>query len=270
MSSFTAYYGLTCNPFDKQSLKERDHFESSDFKEMTSRLNYLKDVRGIGVFTARPGMGKTFVLRCFAAGLNPNLYHMAYICLSTVGVTDFYKEFCGILGVSQKGSKPALFKAIQEQIYYLYKEKRQPLILAIDEAQELSTSILNDLKMIMNFRYDSLNCFTLILVGESQLNIKLSLPIHEAIRQRITVHYDFKGLTADEIPAYVRHKVHVAGGADSIIDDAAMASVHSLSQGNPRVIDTLMTDALTIGAQMDKKVIDAEVIMAAANNRQLG
>ena len=49
-----------------------------------------------------------------------------------------------------------------------------------------------------------------------------------------------------------------------------MASVHSLSQGNPRVIDTLMTDALTIGAQMDKKVIDAEVIMAAANNRQLG
>ncbi|MCH4035170.1 MAG: hypothetical protein LKE85_14535 [Lachnospiraceae bacterium] len=130
--------------------------------------------------------------------------------------------------------------------------------------------LTNDLKMIMNFRYDSLNCFTLILVGESQLNIKLSLPIHEAIRQRITVHYDFKGLTADEIPAYVRHKIHVAGGADSIIDDAAMASVHSLSQGNPRVIDTLMTDALTIGAQMDKKVIDAEVIMAAANNRQLG
>lgn len=270
MSSFTSYYGLSCNPFDKQSLKEKDHFESTDFKEMTSRLNYLREVRGIGVFTARPGMGKTYVLRCFAASLNPNLYHMEYICLSTVGVREFYRQFCDILGVNQTGSKPTLFKAIQEQIYYLYKEKRQPLILAIDEAQELSTAILNDLKMLMNFQYDSLNCFTLILCGESHLNNRLSLPVHEAIRQRITVHYDFKGLSAEEIPAYVRHKIRVAGGADSIIDDAAMASVHSLSQGNPRIIDTLMTDALTLGAQMDKKVIDADVIMAAANNRQLG
>lgn len=270
MSSFTAYYGLSCNPFDKQNLQEKDHFESADFKEMTSRLNYLKDVRGIGVFTARPGMGKTFVTRCFAASLNPNLYHMAYICLSTVGVREFYKQFCSILGVSASGGKPALFKAIQEQVWYLYKEKRQPLILAIDEAQELSTGILRDLKMLMNFRYDSLNCFTLILCGESHLNQKLSLPVHEAIRQRIIVHYDFKGLSAEEIPAYVRHKLRIAGGADSIIDEAAMASVHSLSQGNPRIIDSLMTDALTIGAQMDKKTIDSDVIMAAANNRQLG
>lgn len=270
MSSFTGYYGLSGNPFDKQFLKGKDHFESRDFKEMSSRLDYLKDVRGIGVFTARPGMGKTFALRCFAAGLNPNLCHMDYICLSTVGVREFYKQLCDILGVSQTGGKPAMFKAIQEQIYYLYKEKRRPLILAIDEAQELSTGILNDLKMLMNFRYDSLNCFTLILCGESRLNQKLSLPVHEAIRQRIIVHYDFKGLTEEEIPAYVRYKLRAAGGADSIIDDAAMASVHSLSQGNPRIIDFLMTDALTLGAQMDKKTIDAEVIMAAANNRQLG
>lgn len=270
MSSFADYYGLSCNPFDKQCLKEKDHFESRDFKEMMSRLDYLRDVRGIGVFTARPGMGKTYVLRCFAAGLNPNLYHMEYICLSSIGVTEFYKQFCDILGLPQRGGKPTLFKAIQEQIYYLYKEKRQPLILAIDEAQELSTGILNDLKVLMNFHYDSLNCFTLILCGESHLNSTLCKPVHEAIRQRITVHYDFQGLSAEEIPAYVRHKIHVAGGADSIIDEAAMSSVHSLSQGNPRIIDTLMTDALTIGAQMDRKVIDADVIMAAANNRQLG
>ena len=89
------------------------------------------------------------------------------------------------------------------------------------------------------------------------MNNTLSKPVHEAIRQRITVHYDFRGLSAEEIPDYVKHKLRVAGGADSIIDHAAMASVHSLSQGNPRIIDTLMTDALALGAQMDKKIIDA-------------
>ena len=51
---YNSYYGLSFNPFDKQQLKEKDHFISRDFTEMTNRLNYLKDIRGIGVFTARP------------------------------------------------------------------------------------------------------------------------------------------------------------------------------------------------------------------------
>lgn len=83
---YNSFYGLSFNPFDKQQLKEKDHFISRDFQEMTNRLNYLKDVRGIGVFTARPGMGKSYALRCFASGLNPSLYHMEYLCLSTISV----------------------------------------------------------------------------------------------------------------------------------------------------------------------------------------
>ena len=88
---FNDYYGLSFNPFDKQRLSEKDHFESTDFKEMTARLGYLKDIRGIGVFTARPGMGKSYTLRCFAKSLNPNLYNMSYICLSTISVSEFYR-----------------------------------------------------------------------------------------------------------------------------------------------------------------------------------
>ena len=100
---YNSFYGLSFNPFDKQQLKEKDHFVSSDFREMTNRLNYLKDIRGIGVFTARPGMGKSYALRCFAASLNPSLFHMEYLCLSTISVADFYKQLCSILGVSDKG-----------------------------------------------------------------------------------------------------------------------------------------------------------------------
>ena len=114
---YNSFYGLSFNPFDKQQLKEKDHFVSNDFREMTNRLNYLKDIRGIGVFTARPGMGKSFCLRCFAASLNPSLFHMEYLCLSTISVADFYKQLCSILGVSDKGGKTGMFKAIQEQMY---------------------------------------------------------------------------------------------------------------------------------------------------------
>ena len=117
---FNDYYSLTFNPFDKQQLPEKDCFRSKDFDEMTSRLNFLKDTRGIGLFTASPGMGKSYCLRCFAKGLNPNLYHMEYICLSTISVADFYKQLCLILGVKDRGGKTVMFKSIQEQIYYPY------------------------------------------------------------------------------------------------------------------------------------------------------
>lgn len=107
---------------------------------------------------------------------------MEYLCLSTISVADFYKQLCSIMGVSDKGGKTKMFKAIQAQITYLYKEKRQPLLLAIDEAQYLSTGILNDIKMLMNYGYDSVNYFTLILCGESHLNDTLRKPVHEALR----------------------------------------------------------------------------------------
>lgn len=266
---FNSFYGLSFNPFDRQQLKETDHFISKDFTEMTSRLDYLKDIRGIGVFTARPGMGKSYCPRCFARSLNPSLFHMEYLCLSTISVADFYKQLCAIPGVPDKGGKTVMFKAIQEQITYLYKEKRQPLLLAVDEAQYLNTGILNDIKMLMNYGYDSVNYFTLILCGESHLNDTLRKPVHEALRQRITVHYNYSGLSDGEVSKYILHKIQPAGASGTIIDPSALAAAHSFTQVNPRLIDNLMTDALTIGAQQDKKVIDAEVIRAAVDNQGL-
>lgn len=265
-----AYYGLSFNPFDKQACREKDRFLSGDISQMLSRLDYLEDTRGIGVFTARPGMGKSFALRCFAGSLNPNLYHMEYLCLSTVSVMEFYRQLCSLLGVEGRGGKPGMFRAIQEQILYLYREKKQPLLLAVDEAQYLSTGILEDIKMLMNYGYDSVNCFTLILCGEPHLNNTLRKPIHEALRQRITVHYNFSGLTDSEVAQYILHKIACAGGAASIIEPAALSALHSHSQGSPRMVDNLMTDALALGEQMEKKSIDTEVILAAVSNQNLG
>jgi len=266
---FNAFYGLAFNPFDKHFLKERDAFISGDHTEMLNRLNYLKDIRGIGVFTARPGMGKSFALRCFSKSLNYNLYQMEYFCLSTVSVTEFYKQLCTAVGLDVTSGKSSMFKAIQERIYYLYKEKKRPFILAIDEAQYLNSGILKDLKMILNQGYDSLNCFTLILCGEPYLNNTLEKPIHEALKQRITVHYNYQGLDDGEVANYIHHKINVAGAASTIIDAAALSAVHSYSQGNPRVIDNLMTNALTLGAQMEKTEINADVILAAVNANSL-
>lgn len=93
--------------------------------------------------------------------------------------------------------------------------------------------------------------------------------MHEALKQRITVHYNYEGLTDEEMPEYIGHKLEVAGGSRSILEGGAVSAIHGYSEGNARKIDNLMTDALTIGAQQKKHSIDAEVIMASANNQSL-
>ena len=266
MMTALSYYGLSFNPFDKQQVKEKDRFLSQDLQEMLNRLDYLKDTRGIGVFTAGPGMGKSFALRCFSKALNPNLYHMEYICLSTVSVMEFYRQFCQILGVEAKGGKPGMFDAIQAQICVSWQTHGRYERSIIDYE---SGQVVYRPKMLMNYRYDSVNCFTLILCGEPYLNNTLRKPVHEALRQRITVHYTFSGLSDAEVAEYVRHKLVCAGGAETIIEPSALSALHSHSQGNPRIVDNLMSDALLLGAQMDKKAIDPDTILAAVSGRNL-
>lgn len=266
---FKAYYAFTKNPFDKHSISEKDAFFSKDHKEMTDRLTYLKDIRGIGVFVSRPGFGKTYAIRCFAKSLDRNLHEIAYICLSTVSVTEFYRQFCSALGIDAPHGKPAMFRALQERLFHLYKEKKKPFLLVIDEAHEISATILNDLKMIMNHDYDSLNCFTLILSGEPHLTHNLEKPIHEALRQRIVIHYSFAGLSDTETEQYLLHKFRIAGAAESILGEGTLPAIIGYAQGCPRLLDNLMNEALLLGAQLQRPVLDTDIIMAAANNLAL-
>ena len=122
-------------------------------------------------------MGKTYALHCFVNGLNPNQCQTAYISLSTISVTEFYREFCTLLGLKASGNKTGMFRAIQERVYYLYREKKK----------------------------------LLVLVGKPYLNHILDKQVHESLRQRITVHHNYEGLSEQEVPDYISHKLELAG-----------------------------------------------------------
>jgi len=260
---------MTLNPFDK-SLPEHHAFQSKDHEQMLSRLDYLKNARGVGLFTAPPGMGKTYALRCFAQTLNPNLYQLSYICLSTVSVTEFYHQFCHELGLDYGPKKAGMFRNIQERLLHLLKEKRKTFLLAIDESQYLNIHILRDIKMLMNTHFDSLDCFALLLIGQPYLSSILEKPVHEALKQRIVIHYNYEGLSTDEAKSYIYSRLELAGTAHSIIDEAAVHAVANFCQGTPRMINRVMTNALLLGTQLQKKTIDTEIILAACNSLTLG
>ena len=83
------------------------------------------------------------------------------------------------------------------------------------------------------------------------------------------MHYAFQGLKPEEITSYIRHKIHLAGGADMILGEDALSAINGYCHGNPRIIDNVMTDALILGAELGRNCIDSEVILSAVNEQML-
>ena len=265
---FKQFYGMTMNPFDK-SIKEKDAYLSRDMSEMLARLDYLNETRGIGVFTASPGSGKTFALRCFAKKVNPNLTKIIYLCFTTVTTTEFYRQFCISLGLEPSSRKSDMFKNIKDYMENMSTDKRLHYMLVWDEAQYLNNDILRDLKLLMNFSMDSRDCFSLVLIGQPTLNNILSKQIHEALKQRIVINYNFEGLTEEEALEYIHTRLSLAGTHAQIFDTNALVAAYSSCSSSIRRLDTILTKALIIGAQHEKAVIDTDIIMAAANEISL-
>ena len=138
--------------------------------------------------------------------------------------------------------------------------------MVIDHADHVVEYLMDELVDITNFNHDSVYMFTLVLCGSSKLNSTLSSAEGECMDQRKAVQYDFKGLNSSELPRYIKHKLEIAGGRDTIIDPDIYELLQKSTGGSPRKIDNLMTDALAYGAQSRKQIIDKDTMILAIRN----
>lgn len=265
---YKAYWGMEFNPFDKEQ-KGSDYYFGNDFKEVSKRLEHLKNIKGIGVFIGQPGYGKTCAIRNFVECLNKNLYQVIYIQLTTVSVNDFYRDLSLSLGLEPRYRKIDNFKQIQNRISSLYREQRITPVFWIDEAQYLHYSILADLKLLMNFEMDSRNYAIMILSGLPSIVTTLSMRIHEALYQRVVIHYSFQGIMREEIREYIKSRLELCGVNRTILEEAAYEVMSTYSNGSIRKLDNLMHKALMIGCSKNVNSLDNETLMEAISEAEL-
>jgi len=258
----TTYWEMKFNPFLKQESGKYS-FESDDFKQATARLKHLCEIKGIGLFTGVSGTGKTYTIKQYTDNLNPSLYKVSYLSLSTVTVLEFYKDLALKLGIIPAHKKIDLFNSIQERIVSLSKDKRIVPIIICDEGQYLNTKILNDLKIIMNFNMDSENHAVFIITGLPKLASTISMGAHDALAQRVVINYTFSGLSKNEMTEYIDSRLKAAGVRDNIFADNALEALWGCCAGSPRVINSLTEKCLLIGAQKNIKIIDTEIVRLA-------
>ena len=259
---FTAYWEMQFDPFSK-SASAKCPFVSDDFKQASARLKHLHEIKGIGIFTGVAGSGKTYTLKKFADSLNPALFKTFYLPLSTITVKEFFRAVALGLGIVPPHNKIDLFNAIQERVISLSKEKRITTVIMLDEGQYLSTKILNDLKILLNFDMDSESHAVIVISGQPILANTLSMQSHEALAQRIVINYTFSGLSRKEMPAYLDSRLKSCGVRENMFADNALEALWGCSGGSPRIINALAEKCLIIGFQKNAKVIDPEIVMLA-------
>ncbi|NLT51068.1 MAG: AAA family ATPase [Ignavibacteria bacterium] len=265
---FKSYYGLKFNPFDK-AIDITSIYESHDIKELGARFKYLQSTRGIFLLTGEPGTGKSTALRRFATSLNPSLYKVCYFPLSTVTVMDFYRGLLFELGEIPSCKKVTMFKQIQESILSLYHEQKITPVIILDEVQMLSNSILEELRLVFNFKMDSENPYILILSGQSTLRNKLQLSINTPLRQRISIKHSMQGLKKEELNEYISSLLKAAGNTNDIFTPQAIEVIYSLSKGVPRIINNIATASLMYGCATKKDYIDEEAVYQGQKDFEL-
>lgn len=254
-------YGLEINPFIKNNNDTK--LELNNTKQLIFRLRHLEETKGIGLITGEPGLGKSTTIRHWVKSLNSNLYKVIYIAHSTVSVHEFYKELCEKLGIEEFYSKRKNLNNIQAEIKRLWIEKRITPVIILDEANYLPSSVLNDLKIILNFDMDSKEPYILLLIGQNTIRASLNMKAHEALKQRISMNFNFQPMDKDESKKYIDEKLKLAGANKELLTSEAYNQIIGASNGVPRKINQFMDKALLLMENKKIDIIDELTMMEA-------
>lgn len=258
-----AYWKLSGPPFDK-SIKAEHLFFSNSVTELFSRLEYLKQRRGLMLLTGLPGTGKTTALRAFTAGLTELSYKSFYVPLATVNVLDFYRQLNRKLGGEASFYKTELFASIQQRIQDLVTHNKNIPVLVFDEAHLLKNENFTELQILTNFKMDSIDPAIIILAGQSHLADRLMRPILQAFQQRIMVKYHLLPLEQAEIGPFISHHLALKGCPQSPFAANALEAIFKNSAGIPRTVATLARLTLTVGMFQKAQILTEEHVFQAS------
>ena len=259
---YLTHFGLTHYPFERE-LQPDELFAGAALHEAKARLNHLIELRGIGLITGEAGSGKTTACRQLAASLHAGLYRLFYVTLSTGNVMDMYKSIAWELGLPIERSRASAFRSLQTQITHLATEARQQPVLVVDEAHHLRNEVLEDLRLLTNYAMDTERRLCLLLVGLTELRRRLAMAVHESLEQRIVVRYHLSGFARDELPAYLIHRLQLAGCTLPLFEPAAIEALFQASQGLPRKLNRAAHYALSAAALARARQVSAEHIQTA-------
>lgn len=262
---YTRHFGLTEEPFSI-AANPRFLYMSANHREALAHLLYgIRSDSGFVLLTGEVGTGKTTVCRCLLEQL-PEDTEVAYILNPRVSEVEMLASICDELGIEhprQDCSVKTLVDAINLHLLERHADGRKTVVI-IDEAQNLSHAVLEQLRLLTNLETNERKLVRIILIGQPELAPMLSCPELKQVEQRITARYHLQPLRRSEIGAYVTHRLAVAGQRKTVFSAAVLGRLYNKTGGIPRLIN-VMCDRAMLGAYVKSQhKVNASILEKAA------
>jgi len=261
---YTAFYGLREKPFSL-SPDPRFLYLAGSHREALAHLLYgIEQGEGFISVTGEVGTGKTTLCRTLLERLDGDT-ELAFLFNPSRTALELLQSICAEFGLPAEGlGRRSLMTQLDA---FLVEQKRRDrrVLLIIDEAQTLSETTLEQVRLLSNLETSREKLIQILLLGQPELDRKLDSRGLRQLRQRISVRWKLEPLTPPETRAYVRHRLAVAAGAPKdLFSEAALREVHRRTGGVPRLINQLCDRALLAGYASRSARIRQALIRAAA------
>ncbi len=260
------YFGLRDDPFsiapDPQFL-----YMSERHREALGHLVYgMKIDGGFVLLTGEVGTGKTTVCRCLLEQI-PENSEVAFVFNPKLTVVELLETLCDELRIDYPPgnlSNKLFIDAINRFLIDAHSKGRKT-VLIIDEAQSLSPSVLEQIRLLTNLETNKQKLLQVIMLGQPELKLMLEQPELRQLAQRITARYHLEPLPQNEIKAYVNHRLSVAGVERRLFPASTINKLYQLSGGIPRVINLLCDRALLGAYVREQQTVSPRLLTEAAH-----
>jgi len=259
------YFGFRENPF---SIAPDPHYLylSEMHQDALAHLQFgMTSPGGVILLTGEVGTGKTTLCRYFLEKLEPTA-HVALVVNPGLSASELLATVCDEfrIPIDEDGSDKSCIDGLNQFLLSAHG-KNQETLLIIDEAQNLDKESLEMLRLLTNLETAQHKLLKIFLLGQSELGNLLKSPDLTQFNQRVIGRFHISGLEENETAGYIGHRLSVAGGsAESVFNAKAIKTIHRLTNGIPRLINTLCDRALLGAFAEECQQVDDTIVRKAA------
>jgi general secretion pathway protein A len=259
-------YGLVRSPFE-MTPDPAFLYLGEGHREGLATLGYGVQARkGFVLLTGEVGTGKTTLLHALLSQLDRETL-AAFLFNPRLDPLDFFRMLFDEYGIETPCHTKAEYLLALNRFLIARLEKNLTTLLIVDEAQNLSADLLEEIRLLSNLETPRSKLVQIMLVGQPELWEMLSRPELRQLRQRIVLRYELRPFSAEETGRYVEERLRLAGyTGKGLFKSAGLRVLHELSGGVPRVINILCDGALLLGFARDRDTIGADELREVAGD----